>query len=64
VELTGLDVTPLADSSLAGGYEGNIAWWDNVLNDGFKVFEIEPNYGTCNYRSKFRSVSVEYAMWR
>ena len=63
IELTGLDVTPLTDS-LAGGYEGNIAWWDNVLNDGFKVFELEPNYGTCGYRSKNRSVSVEYAMWR
>ena len=64
VELTGLDVTPLTESSLAGGFPGNIEWWENVLNDGFKVFELEPNLGTCNYRTKVRAASVEYALWR
>ena len=64
IELTGLDVTPVVKDSLAGGYPGNIKWWENILTDGFKVFELEPNYGTCGYRTKQRGASVEYALWR
>ena len=63
VELTGLDITVLPDS-LAGGFDGVFSFWSHVLNDGFKIFEFEPNYGTCGYRSKERAVSIEYAMWR
>lgn len=63
VELTGLDITNLPDS-LAGGFDGVFSFWSHVLNDGFKIFEMEPNYGTCDYRSKERAVSIEYAMWR
>jgi hypothetical protein len=64
IELTGLDITPLTDSSLAGGLDGVYSWWTHVLSDGFALFELEPNYGTCGYRGKERAVSLEYAMWR
>ena len=64
VELTGLDITPIKDASLAGGLDGVWNWWKNVLSDGFKVFELEPNYGTCGYRKKSQAVSIEYALWR
>ena len=63
VELTGLDISPTSDS-LAGGFDGVYQFWNNILQDGFQMFQFEPNYGTCQYRPKERSVSLEYALWR
>ena len=63
VELTGLDVTPKADS-LAGGLAGAHKWWVNILQDNFHIFHLETNPGTCTYRGKERGTSTEYALWR
>lgn len=64
VELTGLDISPTSKDSLAGGFDGVYQFWNNILQDGYQMFQFEPNYGTCNYRPKDRSVSLEYALWR
>ena len=51
IELTGLDITSLEDS-LAGGLSGVYELWSNILQDGYKLFHLEANVGTCGYRSQ------------
>jgi hypothetical protein len=63
VELTGLDITDQPDS-LAGGTQGAYKLWSNFINDGFRIFHVEANIGTCEYRERDRSASFEYALWR
>jgi hypothetical protein len=63
VELTGLDITDQPDS-LAGGTLGVYKLWSNLINDGFRIFHVEANVGTCEYRERDRSASFEYALWR
>jgi hypothetical protein len=63
IELTGLDVTDQPDS-LAGGTHGVYKLWSNLIKDGFQIFHLEPNPGTCHYRKQDRSASFEYALWR
>jgi len=63
LELTGLDITD-QQASLAGGTHGVYKLWSNLISDGFQIFHIEPNLGTCKSRTKDRSASFEYAMWR
>jgi len=63
LELTGLDVSSKNDS-LAEGLSGAHRLWENILLDGFKIFNVEFNMGTCSYRDKDRSVSTEYALSR
>ena len=66
IELTGLDITPNINQSLAkGGLAGVYELWHNLLfRDQFKLFHLEYNVGTCRSRSKEQGVSVEYALWR
>jgi hypothetical protein len=63
IELTGLDITDLSDS-LAGGTFSVFKLWSRLFNDGFRIFHLEPNLGTCVKRNKDRSASFEYALWR
>ena len=63
IELTGLDVTDESDS-LAGGTHNVYKLWFNLINDGYLIFNVEANLGTCSKRERDRSASFEYAMWR
>jgi hypothetical protein len=63
LELTGLDITDQSDS-LSGGTLGVYRLWKNLIQDGFRLFHLEPNVGTCKYRGNDRSASFEYAFWR
>jgi Methyltransferase domain len=62
-ELTGLDITDQSDS-LAGGTAGVYNLWENIINDGFQIFNIEANKGTCTNRRQDRSASFEYALMK
>lgn len=63
IELTGLDITS-KDDSLAGKFPGVYEFWSHLIQDGFKVFYIEANQGTCQKRDQLRAASIEYALWK
>jgi hypothetical protein len=63
IELTGLDISDQPDS-LANGTQGVFQLWKNLMEDGFRIFHLEPNVGTCKRRDRDRAASFEYALWR
>lgn len=63
IELTGLDITDQTNS-LAKQTQGVYKLWENLFNDGFTIFNIEANKGTCVRRKQDRAASFEYALMR
>jgi len=65
LELTGLDITTDREKSLGGGLSGIAGWWHRITQEeGYKVYNIEANRATCNYRSKSDAPSLEYALMK
>jgi Methyltransferase domain len=64
IEMTGLDITDRSNSLSRNGTYGVYELWKHLFDDGFRIFSIEPNGGTCKRRRADRSASFEYALLR